>query len=123
LVTLLAAIGAILIVVGGLLGFLLSFGSDEFGRQFGLDSGAFAYGVLAVVLGLLILVFSGYTHYRGAPRSVVGGIVLIVLGAIAWEVVGGWVLVALGSLLTVIAGIVLAVEALVSEARSPPGGP
>jgi uncharacterized membrane protein YesL len=117
LVTVLAALGAILIILGGILGFLLSFGSDEFGGQLGADSSALVYAIVAVVLGLLILLFSGYTHYRAASRSLVSGVILIVLGAVAWEVVGGWILVALGALLAIVAGLILTVEALLGESR------
>jgi hypothetical protein len=120
LVTVLAAIGAILMILGGILGFLLSLGSERFGGQLGGDAGAFVYAIVAVVLGLLVLLFSGYTHYRGTDRSLVGGIVLIVLGAIGWEVVGGWLLVAIGSVLAVLAGLILTVEALLGESRHYP---
>jgi hypothetical protein len=118
LVTLLAALGAILIILGGILGFLLSLGSEDFGGRFGSDGGALVYGVVAVVLGLLILVFSGYTHYRGASTSLGAGLVLIVLGAITWAVVGGWLLVLVGAILTVLAGLILTVEALAGSGRS-----
>ncbi|MFI5415453.1 MAG: hypothetical protein ACHQ16_07355, partial [Candidatus Lutacidiplasmatales archaeon] len=109
---------AILIILGGILGFLLSIGNDDFGGRFGMDSGALVYGIVAVVIGMLILLFSGYTHFRGADRSVVGGIVLIVLGAVGWAVVGGWVLVAIGSVLAVLAGLLLCAEVLLGGSRS-----
>jgi hypothetical protein len=117
-VTVLAALGGILVILGGILGFLLSIGSDDFGGRFGMDSGALVYGIIAVVVGMLILLFSGYTHYRGADRTLVGGIVLIVLGAVGWAVVGGWVLVAIGSVLAVLAGLLLCAEILLGESRT-----
>jgi hypothetical protein len=120
LVTLLAALGAILIILGGILGFLLSLGSEDFGGRFGSDGGALVYGIVAVVLGILILLFSGYTHYSSATSSLTGGIILLVLGAITWAVVGGWLLVLLGSILAVLAGLILTVEALVGEGRGRP---
>ena len=117
LVTVLAALGAVLIVLGGILGFLLSLGNGGFGERFGSDLGAATYGAIAVILGLLILLFSGYTQYRGPHRSLTGGIVLIVLGVIGWSIVGGWVLVAIGSVLTLLAGLILTIEALLGDTR------
>jgi hypothetical protein len=118
LVAVLGAIGGILVILGGILGFLLSLGDQGFGPRFGMDSGALVYGIVAVILGFLILVFSGYTHFRGADRSIVGGVILIVLGVIAWAVVGGWVLVAIGAVLAVLAGLLLCFELLLSENRT-----
>jgi len=117
LVTVLAALGALLIVLGGIFGFLLSLGRGMYGGPFMGDSGALVYGFIAVVLGLLILVFSGYTHFQGVQSSLTGGIVLIVLGAVTWVVVGGWILVAVGALLAILAGIVLAAEVLAGQSR------
>jgi hypothetical protein len=112
LVTVLAALGALLIVLGGIFGFLLSLGRGMYGGPFMGSSGAFAYGFIAVVLGLVILVFSGYTHFQGATSPLTGGLILIVLGAITWAVVGGWLLVAVGSLLAILAGIILTANSL-----------
>jgi hypothetical protein len=118
LVNVLAALGGILIILGGVFGFLLSLGSDGFGDRFGSDSGAAVSGFIAVVLGLLVLLFSGYTQYRGSATSLTSGVILIVLGAVGWAVVGGWVLVVIGSLLAVLAGLILAVEALLGQSPS-----
>jgi hypothetical protein len=115
LVTVLAALGALLIILGGIVGFLLSLGRGMYGGPFLASSGAFVYGVIAVVLGLLILVFSGYTHYQGVGNALTGGLVLIVLGIVTWAVVGGWILVALGAFLAILAGIVLIVEVLAGQ--------
>ncbi|MFI5418673.1 MAG: hypothetical protein ACHQ2Y_07260 [Candidatus Lutacidiplasmatales archaeon] len=119
MVTILAALGAVLIIVGGIVGFLLSFGPGGLGERFGTDAGAIVYGFIAVVLGFIVLAFSGYTHYRGVEKTLTGGIVLVVLGAVTWAVVGGWVLVALGSFLAVLAGLVLCGEALIGDSRRP----
>ena len=54
------------------------------------------YGLVAIVFGVLILVFSGYTRYRGVRSNGTGGIILLVLGTVTWIVVGGWILVAVG---------------------------
>ena len=118
LVTVLAAFGGILVIVGGILGALLSFGPGGFGERFGNDAGALIYGFVAVILGLIILVFSGYTRYHGVESNLVGGMILLVMGVITWAVVGGWILVALGSFLTVLAGLILVAESILSEPRS-----
>lgn len=120
IVTVLAALGALLIVLGGIFGFLLSLGRGMYGGPFMSTSGALVYGIIAVVLGLAVLVFSGYTHFQGAKTPLAGGVVLIVLGGITWIVVGGWLLVALGSLLAIIAGLVLTASALTGETWSRP---
>jgi hypothetical protein len=118
LVTVLAALGAILIILGGILGFLLSIGPGDYGGHYWDSGGALVYGFIAVILGLIVLVFSGYTHYRGVERTLTGGIILVVLGVVTWAVVGGWVLVALGSFLAVLAGLVLMAEALMGPSRN-----
>jgi hypothetical protein len=117
LVTLLAALGGILVILGGILGFLLSLGPRGFGPMF--DSAAYAavFGALAVILGVIILVFSGFTHLRGAERNLTGGVVLIVLGVVTWIIVGDWVLVAAGSFLTIVAGLVLLAQLLIDNPR------
>jgi hypothetical protein len=119
LVTLLAALGAILIILGGIVGVLLSLGHGGFGDRFDSGAATVVYGFIAVVLGLILLVFSGYTHYRGVDSSLTGGIILTVMGVVAWVVVGDWVLVALGSFLAVLAGLILVAEALLGTPRSP----
>ncbi len=115
LVTFLAAFGGILIVLGGFLGFLLSFGAGRFGGQFEGVFGALVLGAIAVIFGLVILVYSGYTHLQGVSRSVTGGLILIVLGVVTWVIVGGWILVAVGSFLTVMAGLVLVAQAMIAD--------
>jgi len=120
LVTVLAAMGGILVILGGILGFLLSFGPRGYGPGYPGYYGsvdALVFGVLAVIFGFMILAYSGYTHLRGAERNLTGGVVLIVLGAVTWIVVGGWLLVAVGSFLAVVAGLVLLAQVLTADAR------
>jgi hypothetical protein len=121
LVSLLAALGGILVILGGIVGFLLSFapGGFEMGDRFA--AGSLVYGVVAVVLGLIILVFSGYTHYRGLATDATGGVILLVLGVVTWIIVGDWVLVAAGSFLAVLAGLLLLVEVVLASNRSQGG--
>jgi hypothetical protein len=117
LVTFLAAFGGILVILGGILGFLLSLGPHGFGGRFDDGAGALLLGIAAVILGLVILVFSGYTHFSGVERSLTGGLILLVLGIVTWAIVGDWILVAVGSFLTVMAGLLLAAESLWSDSR------
>jgi hypothetical protein len=117
LVTVLAALGGILIVLGGLFGALLSLAPGRYGMPFGGMWSAFVLGILAVIFGLVILAYSGATHFAGVQHNLAGGIVLVVLGLVTWVVVGGWILVAVGSFLTVVAGIVVLGELFLSGAR------
>ncbi|HKN07348.1 MAG TPA: hypothetical protein VJ021_07110 [Thermoplasmata archaeon] len=112
LVTLVAALGGILIILGGILGFILSvgpygYGPYGYGPHYYASAYALVLGVLAVIFGLVIVVYSGFTQLRAAERNLTGGVVLVVLGLVTWVIAGGWLLVALGSFLTVLAGIVL----------------
>jgi hypothetical protein len=117
LVTFLAALGGLLVILGGILGFLLSLGPHGFGDRFGDSGGALLFGILAVIFGLVILVFSGFTHFSGVERNMTGGLILAILGIVTWVVVGDWLLVAVGSFLAVLAGLVLIAEVLMSDSR------
>ncbi len=120
LVAVLAALGGILVILGGILGFFLSFAPGGFGMSSRFVGTALVYGILAVVFGLIILVFSGYTHYRALDANATGGIILVVLGVVTWIVVGGWVLVAAGSFLAVLAGLLLLAKVAFAEIRTRP---
>jgi len=117
LVSVLATLGGILVILGGILGFLLSFGPGMYGPHLDGAASSLVLGAVAVIVGLLILFYSGFTHIQGLARGATGGVILIVLGIVAWVVVGGWVLVALGSFLAVLAGVVLLVEVVVADPR------
>jgi hypothetical protein len=117
LVSVLATLGGILVVLGGILGFLLSLGPAMFGPHLDGAASSLVLGVVAVILGLIILAYSGFTHLQGIARGAPGGLILIVLGLVAWVVVGEVVLVSLGAFLTVVAGLVLVVEVLASDTR------
>jgi hypothetical protein len=120
LVSLLAALGGVLVMIGGIVGFLLSFAPGGFGIGDRFAASAIVYGILAVVFGLIILVFSGYTHYRSLETGPTGGVILVVLGAITWIIVGGWALVVAGSFLTVLAGLLLLAEVALADMRTRP---
>jgi hypothetical protein len=115
LVTVLAALGGILIILGGILGFLLSLAPNAYGPHYYGTLNALVLGAVAVIFGLIILVYSGFTHLRGAERNLTGGVVLFILGIVTWIIAGGWLLVAVGSFLTVVAGIILVAEILLGN--------
>lgn len=119
LVTILAALGGILVILGGILGLLLGYGRYDYGLRYGaVDIAVLA--VLAIIFGLVILVYSGATHLRGPERNLTGGVVLVILGIIAWAIGGELFLVGLGSFLTVLAGVILFVVMLLDEPRLKP---
>ncbi len=107
----LAALGGILIVVGGFLGFFLSILPSGYDSHYSLGT-SLAVAIVAVLLGIAILIFSGYTRYRGMGQGMAGAIAFLVLGAITWVIAGGWLLVVIGSFLTVLAGLILLVVIL-----------
>jgi hypothetical protein len=114
LVTVLAALGGFLVVLGGVLGFLLSFGPYGYGPRFGVAN-LVVIAALAVIFGIVIVIYSGITHLRSPERSLTDGLVLMVLGIVTWVIAGEWLLVSLGSFLTVLAGVVLVVLVLLHE--------
>jgi hypothetical protein len=116
LVTFLAAFGGILVVLGGIVGFLLRYSVYGYGFRYGMVDIA-VMGVLAVIFGLAILVFSGYTHLQSAEQNLTGGVVLMVLGIVTWVVAGAWLLVAIGSFLTIVAGLVMVALVALHEPR------
>ena len=116
LVTLLASLGGILVILGGILGALLSGAPFRYQMPFYGMWSAVVLGVLAIIFGLIILAYSGATHFSGVQRNLAGGVILVVLGVITWVVVGAWLLVAIGSFLTIIAGLLLLGELVLSRA-------
>ena len=115
LVTVLAALGGLLVILGGIVGFLLSIGPNGYGPRYDGMVGGLVLGLVAIFLGILILIFSGYTHFQGVDRSLTGGLILVVLGIVTWVVVGDGILVDVGSLLTVVAGLALPFRVLVGD--------
>ncbi len=107
----LAALGGILIVVGGFLGFFLSLLPSGYAPQYSLGTSV-AVAIVAVLLGVATLIFSGYTRYRGVGQGMAGALAFLILGAITWVIAGGWLLVVIGSFLTILAGLILLVVIL-----------
>jgi hypothetical protein len=115
LVTLLAALGGILVILGGILGALLSGAPYRYQMPFYGMWSAVVLGILAIIFGLIILAYSGATHFSGVGRNLSGAVILIVLGVVTWVVVGAWLLVSIGAFLTIVAGILILGELLLSE--------
>ncbi len=113
LATLLGLIGGVLIIVGVLIGGLIAGLGDLIagnGRGF---AGLIYAGVIDLVLGLLILVFTSYSRSHPPPDKAGGGVVLIVLAAIVWFFAGGslyFIFVVLGAVLALLAGILFLLE-------------
>ncbi|HKN07860.1 MAG TPA: hypothetical protein VJ021_09770 [Thermoplasmata archaeon] len=116
LVTFLAAFGGILVMIGGILGFLLIFDPYGYGPRFGMAN-IVVLAALAVIAGLVILVYSGVTHLQGAERNLTGGVILMVLGIVTWAIAGAWLLVAIGSFLTVMAGLIILLLAILHDSH------
>jgi hypothetical protein len=114
LVTLLAAVGGVLVILGGFVGFLLRYGAYSYGPRYGMVDIA-VVAALAIIFGLVILFFSGYTQLHSVEQNLTGGVVLIILGLVTWVVAGAWILVAVGAFLTIVAGLVLVVLVIVHE--------
>ncbi len=114
---LLAAIGGILIIIGGILGFFLSFAPNGYGPNVSL-LGSLGLAIAAIILGIIIMIFSGYTHYQGHGRGWVGGIGFIVLGILAWVVGGAWTVILIGSILTILAGLIVVIMLLVHGTKN-----
>jgi hypothetical protein len=116
LVTIIAALGGILVIIGGILGLLLGFGPYGYGPRF-VTADIIVLAVLSIIFGVVIIVYSGFTHVRGANQTLTGGLVLIILGIVTWVIGGAWILVSVGAALTIIAGIVLILWIALGEPR------
>lgn len=117
LVTLLAALGGILIIIGAFLGFFLSFLPNGYGPDYS-TVGLFVVAVLAFIFGVVILIFSGYTHFQGVGRGLGGALAFLVLGILTWAIAGRLLLVAVGAFFTVVAGLVLLILLLARESNT-----
>lgn len=117
-VALLGLVGGGLIILGGILAFFLGLVYGAMGGGVGVFLGGVLDAIAAVVIGFLVLVAAGYTHYRWAAGGVVGAIVLLALGVVAWAVIGANLLILVGAVLTIIAGIILLVQAALSGTGS-----
>lgn len=118
--TLLGILSGLLVLVGVLIGAILGGIGDLItgnGRGF---AGLLYAGVIDLVLGLLILVFTAYARSHPPPDKAAGGVVLIVLSAIVWFFSGGswyYILVVLGAILGLLSGLLYVLE---SAFRAPP---
>jgi hypothetical protein len=108
---LLAGVGGLLILLGGIVGFLRGVAVGLTAHQVGPGFDGLELGFVAGVLGILILVVSGYSQVS-RPRGHLGeGIILLVLGLAAWLFIGG-LLETVGGFLAALAGLILLVEGI-----------
>lgn len=109
-----AAVGGVLILLGGVAAFLLSAArSPGAGLAAGLQ-GAFLALAITLLLGFLVLLTARPRLFWWSGRRLFNAIVLAVLGLLTWVFVGGFVLTAIGAVLTIVGGIALPIEGLVS---------
>lgn len=117
MVALLAGIGGILMIIGGILGFFLSFWSESYRPNLGTVD-LLIIAVLAVIFGIIALMFAGYTHYKGLGEGMGAGLGLIIVGIIAYVVSAAWLLTLIGSILVIIAGAIFVILAVVHGRRT-----
>ncbi|MDE1820374.1 MAG: hypothetical protein KGJ23_06825 [Euryarchaeota archaeon] len=113
LATLLGVLAGALVIIGVLLGALIGTILDV-ATWNGYDLVGLLYsGIIDFVLGILILIFTGYARSHPPPDKAVGGVVVLVLSGITWFFAGGhgaYVIVVIGAILGVIAGILFILE-------------
>jgi hypothetical protein len=111
-VAVLAGLGGILMILGGIIGFFAGLANGLVSHSVTLGFGALEYGIAAVVVGLLILVVAGFTHFAGARSKVGEGLLLLILGLVAWFFLAG-LLVDIGAVLTALAGLIYLIMGVV----------
>jgi len=100
-------LGAALLFVQGIVDLLLGVISLAV-KHPGPAFGVFDQGVILVVVGIIVAFFAAVGRLRGEGRSVVAGVVLIVLALVGWIALGfgSGILALLGSVLIVVSGVV-----------------
>ncbi len=118
--TLLGLLGGVLVllgvIIGGILGGVTSLITGN-GRGF-FD--LLYNGLILLVLGVLILAFTAYARAHPPPDKAAGGIIVLIVSAIAWFFSGGvgfLVISTIGAILGILAGILFLLE---SAFRAPP---
>ncbi len=112
-------IGGVAVLAGGLLGLVTSLLAHV--SSPGIESlvGAFFGFIAATVLGLVILWVCRPRWWWWPGRRLVNGVLMIVLGVLAWVVAGGAFLTVLGAIITIVAGVLLPVEGFFLGAFGP----
>ncbi len=113
LAMILGLIGGLLVSIGGLVSLLSASVRSLSGSTTGFLSGPVVSFLVAFVLGLLILWASRPRWWWWPGRRLFNGVLLVVLGVLAWVFAGGSVLTVIGALLTIVAGVVLPLEGFV----------
>jgi hypothetical protein len=111
-VAVLAGLGGLLMILGGIIGFFRGVAQGVLSHSVTLGFSALTYGIAEVILGLLILVVAGFTHFAGAGSRVGEGLILLILGLVAWFLFPG-ILLELGAILTALAGLIYLIMGVV----------
>lgn len=104
-VAVLAGLGGLLIILGGLFQFIAGVASGVLSRSLFPGLTGLEYGIAAIVLAILIWMVAGYTHYARPQNRLVEGLALLVLGVVVWVLLEG-ILYELGAILTGLAGLI-----------------
>lgn len=117
--TMLGILGGVLILLGVFIGVLFAGLFSLFTFHAGSLLGAAYQGAIDVVLGFLILIFTGYARSHPPPDKAIGGVVVLILAVIAWYVSSSafLVFVTIGSILAGIGGLIFLLE---SAFQGPP---
>lgn len=114
--TLLAGVGGLLILLGALVAFLLGMVNGISSHSVAAASTLVSTAVVAGVIGVIALVMTYYARGSDTER-LVGGIGLLVLGAVSWAFLMSSALALAGSILVFFGGLVFAVEELIPSAK------
>jgi hypothetical protein len=109
LATGLGLIGAILVLLGSVVTFIVGAVFATVDHSFLQGVGSTVLALEQFVVGVLLLVFLGLTRSRGQDMHLAGAAILIVLSLVGLVILGGGFLVVIGLILTLIAGILFVI--------------
>jgi|GEM_PF-6094390 intracellular septation protein A len=121
--TALGALSGGIVVLGGILEFLIATVQGLATLKVRTIVGGFVDGIVALVLGLLVLAMTFYAHRGSRDRAVVGGVVLVVLGALVWFLVSSYLIAVLGGVLAFLGGLLFVLEDAFRPPSSSPTSP
>lgn len=103
---LLGLLGALLLIIAGVVDFVGGFVFLAFGAG-GHALGAWARSVIDVVVGILVGLFAAVGHSGGSDRSLGAGVVLVVLAVVGWFALGfgGELIALIAALFVLLSGI------------------